>query len=214
MTPAKIARGVLYHVQEIAKGVVTVVAAISVAGSGVWFFIHDQVAATARDLSGTSEIMKGLNAVRTEQADQRVILRDLSARVDSLEPAPAVAVFDKLRSKIDKECSIGKPCHWSYFVRRADTVFGRTCGVPESELVFVDSAGIEYAPKQVSESAPRRLSLNATRVDGDFVVPTGVSLGPGEFFMQLRYSGCGTDGDEKIQAETMRLVTTIVENGK
>ena len=194
---------------DAAKAIGTLTAAATIITGALWFFVKDQAADAARTLVGTDEIIG-------EVTEQRVLIMDLGEnvarldrRVNSLEPSPAVAVFDPLRSVIDSRCLRGEVCEWSYFVRRANNVYGNTCDAPEAQRVFADAAGVEHFPARGSTSNPRRLSTTATRVDGSFVVPERAALGPGEFFLRNTYTGCGEGRNETITIETMRLVTTI-----
>lgn len=186
---------------------------VFLATAGAWVYerlISEPLAEELRELNGTPEILEAVDNVVVEQTMLRGAVEDLSDRVDSLEPEPVVVVFDPLRSWIQSDCTPGEMCRYGYFLRRANNIYGNTCRTFSAERIFVDNSGVEFFPSREGASSPRTLSTTPTMVTGNFIVPREVHDGDGEFFMRVVYDNCGPNGDEIVQRETMKLVTTIV----
>jgi hypothetical protein len=99
--------------------VLSLSAVIGFIGTGLWWAFGDRITEAARDLVGTNEIKAELVVQGVRLDETRDAVRELGTRVGALEPSPAVAEYDVLRSTIDDVCYPGQRCTYSYRVRRS-----------------------------------------------------------------------------------------------
>lgn len=184
--------------------------AFSLLGTFIWWAFGPRIEEMARELVGTTElkdlvIEQGVRLERTQSA-----VDGLSERLTALEPSPAVAEYDVLRSDIQEMCVAGGSCRYTYRVRRTDE--GQSCGVPTAQRVLVDASGTTYFPQAgAATGPPQRLSDDWSVISADFIVPRRVVEGVAEFSLQLTYPDCDRDvlGRVVVVEESPHLIFEI-----
>jgi len=168
--------------------VVSASVALSLVLTGLWWLGGKQIKTTLRELVGTEEII----ATQIEQGkrlQQNIeAINGLSERVAAMEPSPAVAEYDVLRSYIQDVCYVGEACEYGYVVRRTDA--GESCGAPTAQRVLVDASSRTYFPQAREERFPQRLTGEWAVVPSAFIVPNRVVEGIAEFSLQITYPDC------------------------
>jgi len=162
---------------------------LSLIGTGLWWAFGPRITEMARDLVGTND----LNELVIEQGvrldENRDALVGLTERVAAMEPAPAVAEYDILRSDIEDVCMPGGRCLYTYRVRRTDS--GESCGAPTAQRILVDAAGSTFFPQPSPDTQrPQQLQDEWSIVTSGFIVPRRVVPGVAEFSLQLTYPDC------------------------
>jgi len=183
---------------------------LSLLGTIIWWAFGPRIEENARILVGTDEL-KEIVIQQGVRLDQNVeALNGLSERITAMEPSPAVAEYDILRSSIDETCIAGQVCRYTYRVRRTDE--GSSCGVPSAQRVLIDASGTTHFP-QLPSNAPRatRLSDEWSIVSSSFVVPRRVVPGVAEFSLQITYPDCDRDilGRVVVVEESPHLIFII-----
>jgi hypothetical protein len=190
--------------------VLSLSAVLGFMGTGLWWAFGDRITEAARDLVGTNEIKAELIVQGVRLDETRDAVRELGTRVGALEPSPAVAEYDVLRSTIDDVCYPGQRCTYSYRVRRSDE--GSSCGTPTAQRVLVDASGSTYFPQPSPDNAgAQRLSDDWSIVTAGFLVPRRVVRGVAEFSLQLTYPDCDIDdlGRVVVVEESPHLIFEI-----
>jgi len=182
---------------------------LSLLGTGMWWTFGPRIEESARDLVGTNE----LKEIVIEQGERingaTIALDGLSQRVERLEPAPAVAEYDILRSAIDSECAPGDICHYTYRVRRTDE--GESCGAPSAQRILIDAAGTTFFPGNGGARPPQRITTEWAVISSTFRVPRRVVEGVAEFNLQITYPDCNRDelGRVVVVEESPSLIFNI-----
>lgn len=206
-TKRKIGWVVMEHLKQAAAGLT----ALSLFAGIVWFVISDEVEEAARTLAGTDETLAQLEIQGEAIKAVQVSVDTLKDRVDAIAPVK-VGQYDRLRSRIFSPCQRGGNCEYVYRVRRTDE--GVSCGTPVSERIFIDSSGITYYPRAATPTRPTRLADEWTEISSSFVVPSGASLGIGEFMLKLSYEGCDFAEGQTVVELSEPLIVEIVAIGR
>lgn len=177
----------------------------------LWFFAANEVQDGARELVGFKQIETSLMEQNVKIDDIYNKVDSVETRVEALEPPRRVSEYDELRSKIFSPCEIGKPCVYTFRVRR--TQEGLSCSVPKSTRVLVDSTGLTFYPDPAPTAhEPTRINGEWTIIHSAFIIPDiGVATGIAEFYLHLEYHRCdGMPVGETLTELSTPLVFTIV----
>jgi hypothetical protein len=162
---------------------------LSLIGSGMWWVFGPRITEMARDLVGTNDLKELVIQQGVRLDENRDALMELTDRVAAMEPAPAVAEYDVLRSDIEDVCMPGGRCLYTYRVRRTDA--GKNCGAPTAQRVLVDAAGSTFFPQPTPNTlGAQQLQDEWSIVTSGFIVPNRVVPGVAEFSLQLTYPDC------------------------
>jgi hypothetical protein len=162
---------------------------LSLIGTGIWWAFGPRITEAAREIVGTNDLKDLVIQQGVRLDENRDALMGLTERVAAMEPSPAVAEYDVLRSDIEDMCRPNSRCTYTYRVRRTDE--GESCGAPTAQRILVDAAGSTFFPQGSSETQrAQQLQGEWAIVTSSFVVPGRVVPGIAEFSLQLTYPDC------------------------
>lgn len=202
----KMANSIAAHLKAVAAAGVS----ISLIATALWWAFGPRIEQSARDLVGTNELKEIVIQQGTRLDENRAAIDGLSERITSMEPSPAVAEYDVLRSSIDEVCVLGGVCRYTYRVRRTDE--GESCGAPSGQRILVDASGTTFFPQASPGGVqPQRITTEWTVVSSAFVVPRRVVPGIAEFALQITYPDCDRDqiGRVVVTEESPHLIFEI-----
>lgn len=173
--------------------------AVTVVASGVLWLGGEKLRYEAQASLGIHQLGDRIDVLA-------VVGRENGKAIAALTPAPVVAEYDRLRSRVYSPCEHGRVCEYQMRARRTD--FGEQCRKPDVlGHTVIDRSGLFHQAFPTKSGRVSRLTGEWAVIHSAFIPPDEASAGVAEYVMRLGYD-CGAAG--YIEEDTIALVFEII----